>query len=150
MKAPKLGSQEVEDSLEALHQRYPALFAMDCIDCDYPNPPVSIALTNYQNAAYYGPIAMGTPEQEFTVLMDTASSDYWLPSIYCKSPACNGYNKYNPDISETARARGRYFQTKYYNATVSGVVGADQMNWAAFSIPSQDFGLAINITGSVE
>ncbi|KAL7985298.1 hypothetical protein Chor_003868 [Crotalus horridus] len=58
-------------------------------------------MTNYLDSYYFGKISIGTPPQDFLVLLDTGSGTLWVPSTYCKTKACGNHNVFNPKQSST-------------------------------------------------
>uniref|UniRef100_A0AC34FGF6 Peptidase A1 domain-containing protein n=1 Tax=Panagrolaimus sp. ES5 TaxID=591445 RepID=A0AC34FGF6_9BILA len=46
---------------------------------------------DYFDDFYLGIISLGTPKQNFTVVLDTGSSNLWVIDVKCKSQACKGY-----------------------------------------------------------
>ncbi|CAD6193851.1 unnamed protein product [Caenorhabditis auriculariae] len=48
-------------------------------------------VNDYEDEAYIGNITIGTPEQQFTVILDTGSANLWIPDITCgtKPGNCN-------------------------------------------------------------
>ncbi|XP_078098066.1 gastricsin-like [Mustelus asterias] len=105
-------------------------------------------LMNYVDNSYYGPMTIGTPPQSFEVLFDTGSSNLWLPSIYCSSPACKNHRKFNPTKSSTFTTNRQPFSIAYGSGSLTGFFGYDTVNVAGITIPKQELGLSQNEPGT--
>ncbi|XP_066042943.1 pepsin A-like isoform X2 [Chamaea fasciata] len=100
------------------------------------------ALENYMDDEYFGTISIGTPPQEFTVVFDTGSSNLWVPSVYCSSPACRNHNRFNPAESSTFLSTNDTLFIAYGTGSMTGVLGYDTVNVAGINVRNQVFGLA--------
>jgi len=95
-------------------------------------------LTDYQDAQYYGPISIGTPAQDFTVLFDTGSSNLWVPSTQCTN--CNPAKPtYNHAASTTYVANGTAFAIQYGSGSCTGFLSEDTVQLAGFTITNVTF-----------
>ncbi|NXJ26777.1 PEPA protein, partial [Dicrurus megarhynchus] len=99
-------------------------------------------LENYMDDEYFGTISIGTPPQEFTVVFDTGSSNLWVPSVFCSSPACRNHNRFNPAESSTFLSTNDTLFIAYGTGSMTGVLGYDIVNVAGINVRNQIFGLA--------
>jgi hypothetical protein len=99
-----------------------------------------IPLADLGDMAYTGPIQIGTPPQNFTVIYDTGSSDLWVPSVNCTSDACTNKNTYNSSLSSTYTLDNRPFAIQYGSGAVSGVMSQDSVTMGGFVAVNQTFG----------
>lgn len=82
----------------------------------------SVALASPDEMAYFGPMQIGTPPQNFTIIFDTGSSDFWVPSASCRAQACRGKKVYRSALSSSFKSLGRKFSIQYGTGAVSGVL----------------------------
>ncbi|KAK2100377.1 hypothetical protein P7K49_021725 [Saguinus oedipus] len=105
-------------------------------------------LVNYLDMEYFGTIGIGTPAQEFTVIFDTGSSNLWVPSIYCSSPACTNHNRFNPQESSTYQATSQTLSIAYGTGSMTGILGYDTVQVGGIADTNQIFGLSETEPGS--
>ncbi|GAB1285406.1 Cathepsin E [Apodemus speciosus] len=108
---------------------------------------VNEPLINYLDMEYFGTISIGTPPQNFTVIFDTGSSNLWVPSVYCTSPACKSHPVFHPSQSSTYTEVGNHFSIQYGTGSLTGIIGADQVSVEGLTVEGQQFGESVKEPG---
>ncbi|WFD34273.1 saccharopepsin [Malassezia cuniculi] len=106
-----------------------------------------VPLTDFMNAQYFAEIELGTPAQTFSVILDTGSSNLWIPSESCTSIACFLHRRYDHAQSSTYQKNGSEFKIQYGSGSMSGFVSNDVLRIGDLVIKGQDFAEATSEPG---
>ncbi len=109
----------------------------------------TVDLIDMSDSQYYGPIALGTPPQNFTVIFDTGSSNLWVPSTKCGrlDIACQTHNKYNSSASSTYQPNGESFAIQYGTGRLTGFLSEDTLLISDLVVLNQVFAEATSEPG---
>ncbi|KAI9303376.1 aspartic peptidase domain-containing protein [Cunninghamella echinulata] len=108
--------------------------------------PFQSNLYNYEAVTYLVNLAIGTPLQNFTVAVDTGSSDLWVPSTTCSTTDCP-HSRFDSTQSSSFQNLSQSFDIKYGSGAVNGVYGKDTVIIGNVQVSNQQFGLASSAKG---
>jgi len=140
----QLTKLDMTSHMRSLGQKYLGSYKGEEFDADAAH---NVPLTNFLNAQYFTEIELGTPGQVFKVILDTGSSNLWVPSVSCSSIACYLHTKYDSSASSSYKKNGTTFEIQYGSGSMSGFVSNDVLKIGDLTIENQDFAEATQEPG---
>lgn len=107
-----------------------------------------VPMINIDDEIWIGNCSIGTPPQTFRVVLDTGSSNLWIPSIQCplvqQDSGCNGKKKYDHSKSSTYSPDPCYpLFIPYGTGFMLGYLSNDTVELGGISVKNQEFGEAL-------
>ncbi|GFZ43160.1 hypothetical protein JCM24511_00879 [Saitozyma sp. JCM 24511] len=93
------------------------------------------------DVGYLATVHLGTPAQDFLILMDSGSGDFWVPSSSCTAAECGNHLTLGTDSSSTFQASSQSFQVTYGSGAVAGTLCSDTVSIAGMTLDNHAFGV---------
>lgn len=101
------------------------------------------------DVGYLATIQMGTPPQDFLLLMDSGSADTWVGGENCQSEDggdCGNHNFLGSTSSSSFQDQNTQFEVTYGTGSVQGTIVQDNVVVAGLSLDAHTFGVATDET----
>ncbi|KAF4717421.1 hypothetical protein FOZ62_012690, partial [Perkinsus olseni] len=119
-----------------------------------------IPLYNLHDTQYVGPLGVGTsssedgnsPQQTVNVVFDTGSTNIWVQSDLCESPACVFLHKYSEAESRTfvePHRRNRYLDILFGTGELRGLMASDTISVGPYKVSNQSFAMIQKEIGKI-
>lgn len=102
-----------------------------------------------QDVGYLATVQIGTPPQNFLILMDSGSADFWVASDQCvgaNGVDCGKHQTLGATASSSFVASNSPFQVTYGTGAVAGAIIKDDITLAGLALPAHTFGVALQET----
>ncbi|KAG1889871.1 aspartic peptidase domain-containing protein [Suillus subluteus] len=107
----------------------------------------TIPITDEENdSSYSGVVSIGTPAQDFNLILDTGSSDLWVATSSCSSCAST---EFITTKSSTYQSSGSSLQITYGSGSVKGTPSQDTVSFGGFTITQQELLAASSLTSGL-
>jgi hypothetical protein len=109
----------------------------------------SIPLYNFKNTQYTGPISIGDNDNEFQVIYDTGSANFWIDSTKCEDRGCVNHKRYDSDSSSTYNHVGLSLEVQFGTGGLSGEINEDTVYFGGVPVEKQAFAEIMQEDGDV-
>jgi len=107
-----------------------------------------IPIKDYMNTQYFATVRIGTPEQKFTMVPDTGSSNVWAYSSQCTDVPCYYHETYKATQSSTYEKDGADFKITYGSGSITGYQSQDTVKLGGASASHFKFGEILSVDGA--
>jgi len=93
------------------------------------------------DSSYFGSMTIGTPPQQFNVILDTGSSDLWLADTTCSTcpRAMPVFDSSKSTSFQASNSLSSDVTIHYGSGAVAGTLATDTVTMGGFTIPDQTF-----------
>jgi len=98
-----------------------------------------IEMINHDSDSIYtAPVLVGTPPQKFNLILDTGSTDLWVPTLLCSTCAAS-IPKFNESASSTYTPSATIVTIRYGSGSVQGTRSQDVVGMGNFIVRDQTY-----------
>lgn len=103
------------------------------------SPAFSTFSSPVVDSFYYAQVSVGSPKQNFNIILDTGSSDFWVADSECTNSQCAAVETFNSQQSSSFTSSTTEFQIQYGSGAVQGTLAADTVSLAGYAIDDLTF-----------